>query len=284
MKNNENLEKIGKKREEKFAISNELIQCQSSFSEAEFKCMEYMLSLVKPDDTPETEYEFDINEYWKIMGEDKGGRQADKIKDILRSFATSSDSEDPKEPIFRHAISLITKPETEPNSLKVRYRYTKEAARYIFNLKANYTIVEKSNMLIFKGKYSHRLYLLFKAVSGIKKSPFRKTYSINEFKSLMNISQTQYAGKDGKRNLRMRVIDPALYYINAYSDLTVTYVIEKNKEGIEEIIFDVFRKDDETMEMIKNTRNTLLDSEMKNLKDEEDKALCYTNLPDEDEI
>ena len=123
-----------------------------------------------------------------------------------------------------------------------------------------------------------------KAVSGIKKSPFRKTYSINEFKSLMNISQTQYAGKDGKRNLRMRVIEPALYYINAYSDLTVTYVIEKNKEGIEEITFDVSRKDDKTMEMIKNTRNILLDSEIKNLKDEEDKALCYANLPDEDDI
>ena len=151
MKNNKNSEKIGKMREEKFAISNELIQCQSSFSETEFKCLEYMLSLVKPEDTPETEYEFDINEYWKIMGEDKGGRQADKIKDILRSFATSSDSEDVKEPIFRHVISLIIKPETESDSLKVRYRYTKEAARYIFNLKANYTIIEKSNMLIFKG-------------------------------------------------------------------------------------------------------------------------------------
>lgn len=129
------------------------------------KILLYAISKIRRDDPPETEYEINIEELCDACGIDidqTGGFYYQAIKRDLKTLHDNSmwvKMPDRSEVL----VSWIQDAAIVPLCGTVYVTFNKRIAPYLFDLKEQYTQYKLENVLVFKGKYTIRLYEILRS-------------------------------------------------------------------------------------------------------------------------
>ena len=156
------------------------------------KIVLYCISKIRPNDLPETEYEIDIEELCNACGIDidyYGGYYYKAIKENLKALTNRLWVQMPDN--VEKTVSWIGDAEIAQLSGKVKITFHKEMAPYLFDLQQRYTQYHLEDVLVFKGKYSIRLYEILRSYitqreieEGIEKDI---SFTIAELKEMLSI-------------------------------------------------------------------------------------------------
>lgn len=264
MKKYDELEKHDFERDMYVVKSNTLIQrSRYRLTNEEQRILLYLISKIRPDEKENRWHTINIKEYCKVAGINLQDVPAmySFIKKTIKSLADKSfwitfDGRTEK------LLRWIDKAEINKYIGDVNIKLNDELMPYLLQLKSNYTQYRLLYTLSMKGKYSIRIYELFRSFlyAGNKKT--EKIYEIDAF--------MQYLGMEDKtretylKNITMfkqKVIDKALEEINERTDIKVKYELRKEKKKVTEIKF--FISDNE--KAFDNTFNdyNLLDAGLK---------------------
>ena len=221
--------------------SNALIQ-QSRFSlslQAQ-RCLLYAISLIKPSDPPETEYEFSIRDLCEACGIDldTAGEYYRAVKRELKELRDRSiwiTLNDGRETTF----AWFQKVTLNRGSSTVSVKFDETASDYLFMLQSRYTQYRLSNVLCMKSKYSIRLWELL--ISYVKKREIENgreeevSFTLDDLKERLDAS-TYSKFSDFQRFALSRAVDE----INLLSeDIHVEYELQKKGRTVEKVIFVV---------------------------------------------
>lgn len=234
----------GKKRRELQSYyvvkSNELIQkTRYSMTVQQQKLILFAISKIKKGDLPNQEYELSIDEICSVCGLDldEGGTYYKRIKEDLLKLTTriwvqfSDRSEG--------TVSWLADAYIMPLSGTVTVRFHERMAPFLFELQSRYTQYHLSEVLVFKSKYSIRLYELIR--SYLTQDELREGkekeiwFSVDELKRLLS-AENYTLWNDFNRF----VLKKAVGEINQCSDLIrVKYDTYKTCKQVTRINFIV---------------------------------------------
>jgi plasmid replication initiation protein len=215
----ENMEYDGRmeiaiERDYKVVKANEIIQkAKFDLGLMEQKTFCYAVSKIKPDDTPNTEYTFAINEYCDVCGINRNsGKTIEEVKGALqklrdKSFYLMDENGD------YVLIGWLSKVRVSPKSGKVKIKFDEDMQKYLMGLYNNYTQYSLLCVLPMRSAYSIRLYELLKSYAGIH----AKDFEIEDLKSKLCAPYSDFY------EVRRKVLDVATREINLYTDIEVTW-------------------------------------------------------------
>ncbi len=162
--------------------------------------------------------EFSIIDFCKRCGIDyeNGGNYA-SLKRHIKDIADKSiwiEIENGQETLLR----WIEKPYIDKRNGTIRLRLDRDMKPFLLQLKANFTQYELVYTLLYKSKYSSRLYEFLKAIHYNKKEKLEYRINIEELKKRMG-AETYSLFADFHR----RALKPAVNEINQFGDITVEY-------------------------------------------------------------
>ena len=115
---------------------------------------------------------------------------------------------------------------------------------FLLQLKSNFTKYELYWTLNFKSKYTIRLYELIKSIHFNETEEFRKDYTLDELRRLLDAENYKLFA-DFKR----RVLVPSIEEINHYSDKNIEFMPIKSGRSVSRIRLIISSKD--TAERVK---------------------------------
>lgn len=210
---------LTKERSFKVVKSNDLIQkARFDLNAQQQKIIYWLISKIQPDDTELKTIDFKLIEFCKICGINyNSGTNYKQIKDAIKKLADKSvwvKTENGAETLVR----WIEKPII--NNGTVKLKIDDDMKPFLINLKQQFTQFELYNVLPMKGKYSMRLYELFKSFQKLTSCSFK----VDDLKqNLLCENYKRYP--DFKR----KVIVPAIEEINTVTDISVSFI--EIKEG-----------------------------------------------------
>jgi Protein involved in initiation of plasmid replication len=236
--------------------NNELIQkARYDLSMQEQKIILYLISKVKPDDEDFKLYEFQIKDFCEVCGidESNGGNYV-MLKDTIKKLMDKSnwvtiikDGEE-AETILR----WVEKAYLYKKSGIIKIRLDNDMKPYLLNLKKQFTKYSLYFTLAMKSKYSLRIYELLKSYQNLEKCEFE----IEKLKLMLTAEK--YASF---ADFKIKVLDIAVREINTYSDISVSYELEKQGRKYHKIKFKIIQKYnqdfEETMKLWKNINEKL---------------------------
>lgn len=213
---------------QKVVKDNALIQkARTNLTLFEQKLVNYLISMVRPDDEEFKSYDIRVVDFARMVGVD--------AKHAYRDFKTLVDGIDNKA-FWYEDDELLTKihwvitPQYWKKKGIVTLRLDPILKSYLLNLRERFTEYELYNILSLKYKYSVRIYELLRSFQ------YRGyvVYSLQDLKALLCIDEEAPTYKKFT-TFRKNVLDKSIPEINAYTDLTVTCeYMDKNKEIIED--------------------------------------------------
>lgn len=247
--------------------SNELIQkSRFNLTLQQQKIILFLISQISPYDDDFKTYHFNIIEFCNICGIDiKGGKSYEELKENIKTIADKSmwitmpDNKN-KEILFR----WIEEPVIEKYSGVIELKLNRALKPYLIQLRENFTQYDIVFTLLFKSKYSIRLYELIKSIHFNESEKYTKDFPLNELQSLIG-AETYKTYQDFKRF----ALIPAIEEINKTSDKIITYTpIKKGRK------FDTIRLTIETKETIERMKvrviaEKLLDKQITFFDDED---------------
>lgn len=221
---NEKFEVI-KSRDYKVIKANEIIQkAKYDLSLIEQKTFCYAVSRIKPNDTPDTEYIFSINDYCDTCGINRNdGRTIENVKAALKrlrdkSFYLIDEKGD------YILIGWLSKARVSPRSGKIAIKFDEDMQKYLVGLYKNFTEYSLLCVLPMRSSYSIRLYELLKSYAGMK----RKDFDIDELKMKLCANYARFP------DFRRKVLEVATKEINYYSDIEISWEpITKGRKVVE---------------------------------------------------
>ena len=244
---------ISKERTYQVVKRNDLIQrSRFDLSAQEQKIMLYIISKIKPGDDDFELYEFNIQDFCEVCNiDEKSGRNYEMLKDVIDKMS------DKKVWVmldngYETFLRWIEKPYLSKRSGIIKIRLDKDMKPYLLQLKERYTSYSVGYILAMKSKYSIRLYELLKSYENLGECEFE----IERLKTLLGA-----ATYDVFANFKAKVLDIATREINDYSDISISYELEKQSRKFHRIKFVITPKYllgiDECIKMYKNTSNRL---------------------------
>lgn len=151
--------------------ANDLIRkTRYSLTTQQQKILLYAISKIKRDDPPETEYEINLEELCEACGieiDQTGGYYYIAIKqDLLKLVNSNMWVKMPDN--SEVTVSWLSEAAIIPLCGTVYVRFHRRLAPYLFELKEQYTQYRLENVLVFKGKYTIRLYELLRSYTTQK--------------------------------------------------------------------------------------------------------------------
>ena len=205
--------------------SNDLIQkSRFSLTLQQQKIMLYLISQITPFDDDFKLYTFSISEFCKVCGIDEdNGKNYMNLKTAIKEIADKSlwiKLKNGQQTLVR----WIEKPYIDEMSGEIQIKLDNDMRPYLLHLQSNFTKYELIWTLHFKSKFTIRLYELVKSIHYYDLETYKKRYTVDELRELLDAEDyTEYY--DFKR----RVLVPAVKEINLYSDKTVEF--EEIKKG-----------------------------------------------------
>jgi plasmid replication initiation protein len=174
----------------------------------------YAVSKIKPDDRPDTEYVFGINEYCDVCGISRNsGKTIEEVKSALKklrdkSFYLMDENGD------YVLIGWLSKVRVSPRSGKIAIKFDEDMQRYLVGIiGGGYTQYSLLCVLPMRSAYSIRLYELMKSYAGLHK----KDFDIDDLKAQLCAPYVNF------KDFRKKVLDIATREINRYTDIEVTW-------------------------------------------------------------
>ncbi len=223
-------------------------------SPREQKIVIYAISKIKPSDNEFTRYRFELKDFCTVCG-----FTMDSFTEIKSSLQKLRDrswwcEHDPiKVPGEYVTVSWFQKVWFNKTDGKVSVLFDTDMMPYLLELVKRgelYTKYEIRYILPMKSQYGIRLYELLKSYCN---TPYW-WFDIDKLKNLLNAEKySNFA--DFKR----RVIDPAIKDIDEYSDLNVSYVLEKKGRRYQRIKFYIGLKEENELRITRIHGETKLD-------------------------
>lgn len=225
--------------------ANDLIQkSRFDLSLQQQKIILYLISQIQPIDKEFKLYEFSVVDFCKVCGIDP--ESGDKYKDIKKAIKDIADksiwikTEYDEETLLR----WVEKPYINRNSGTIKIKLDEDMKPYLLQLKSNFTQYELIYTLRFRSKYSIRLYELIKSIHYKDIVEYKRAFSVEKLKELLNgENYNQY--KDFKK----RVLIPSINEINANSDKEIS--INELKRGNRVEYIELIVKSKSVDDMIK---------------------------------
>lgn len=211
--------------------SNDLIRnVRYSLSEQEQKIIIFIISQIGKDDTELNTIRVRLRDYCEIAGIEYSGGSISHLKDTIKNIADKSwwikDNAD-KENLFRWIDTASLDGETAEIIL------SQSLKPFVLQLKENFTKYEMIEVLGLRGKYTIRLYELFRSYLWLGKWRVKVT----DLRDLIQCDKYK-AFKEFNRNILKYSIEE----INKYSGIEVSYLTIKKGRTIEEIEFNIEEK------------------------------------------
>lgn len=219
--------------------ANELItKSRFDLSLLQQKIVLYLISQISPYDEDFKLYEFSIAEFLKVVGwnVDSGGNYA-FLKQALQEISNKSlwvKLEDGRETLLR----WIERPFIDFNNGVVQIKLDELMKPYLLQLKENYTTYELAYTLLFRSRYSLRLYEIAKSIHFHELQEYKRKYLVDELKVMLGAEKNKEY-RDFKRNALQKAVDE----INKYSDKIITYEELKRGRKVLAIEFTIKTKD-----------------------------------------
>lgn len=220
--------------------SNELIQkARYKMTVQQQKLILYAISKIKKNDLPDQEYELSIDEICSVCGLelDAGGTYYKRIKDDLLKLTTRIWVQFPDR--SEGTVSWLSDAYIMPLSGTVTVKFHERMTPFLFELQNRYTQYQLSEVLVFKGKYSIRLYELLR--SFLTQDDLRDgrekeiSFTVSELKELL--SAEKYVEFP---EFNRSVLKKAVSEINQCSDLIrISYDTYKTGKKVSKIVFIV---------------------------------------------
>lgn len=228
-----------KEREYTITKANELIQkSRYSLSTQQQKIILYLISQINPKATEFKKAKFKIQEFCKVCGIDcESGKNYTSLKEQIKKISDRScwvKLEDGRETILR----WIEKPYIDEKSGTIEIIFDKDMKPFLLELRKNFTQFELSYALLFKSKYSIRLFELLESYHYHKLEPLEKKFNIEELKKILDCENYK-AFKD----FRLRVLDTAVKEINENTMYNLKYDLIKEVRTYTEIVFYLDKKE-----------------------------------------
>ena len=215
--------------------ANALIQkSRFSLTTQQQKIILYLISQISPTDKEFQVYTFSISNFCRVCGLTDSGTNYEDLKEQIKKIADKSlwlVSTDGKE---ENLIRWIEEPKIIVNTGTIQLRLNEMLKPYLLELKRNFTQYQIIYTLFFHSKYSIRLYELICSIHYHEMQVYRKEYSLDELKQLLDCEIY-----DDYRGFRRRVLDKAADEINEHSDKNVSYnTIKQGRKvvGVELVI------------------------------------------------
>lgn len=249
------------KRRQKLTIAkrNDLIQqLRFNLSRNEQLCVLYAIAKIRPTDTIQQEYCFDILEFQKLIDMESESNIYPYIKKLLKNirdksaWVTSSDGKS------ESVISWFGSVTITKGTGKVKIKFDEKLQPYLIDLHKQYeekgicyTTYNLMMVLKMKSKYGIRLYELIKSYENAH----RWEFEIQDLKEQMCAFD-----KDGKllipktwndfNHFKNKVIEPAIADINNCSDLHIGYDTESVGRKVVNVTFFFVQKTEEEFRKI----------------------------------
>ncbi len=217
------------------AKSNKLIQgSRYSMSLLQSKGLLYLISHIKPGDSPNTVYEISISEFCEVCGiENTGGKYISAVERAIQALADKSvwvASPDTDKHLLRW-IDQVTVSERRGILL---ITFHENMMPYLFELKSRYTQYQLKYVLPMQSEYAVRLYEILSSYHALRSTV---TFTLDDLKK-------QLDAENYKRfpDFKNRVLEKAKEDINRYSDIKMQYECITDGSGRKTVIaikFDI---------------------------------------------
>lgn len=224
--------------------ANQLIQkSRFSLSLQQQKILLYLISQISPQDEDFKVYHFSIPEFCRVCGLTDSGTNYSDLKAAVKDIADKSlwvrlpsgyDS----------LLRWIEKARIDEKSGRIEVRLDNDMKPFLLQLRENYTQYEMIFTLHFKSKYTIRLYELIKSIHFHEQQEYKRRFSIEELKTLLDADTYKTF-----QHLKDRVIVPCVKEINEYSDKSVSCEFIKTGRSFTDIEFTISTKD--TLEVLR---------------------------------
>jgi len=212
--------------------SNKLVNSRNGFSLYQQRIILLMTTQIRDTDE-DSEYKIHIHDILGIERDSKIPTGSYRhIKEAAEGLTESSVRI--QEGKRWRALSFITEARGEYGKDYIYVRFSMEMRPYFLNLKEQFTTYFLHNVYSFKSAYSIRVYeLLIQYYPNIKKRKFE----LELLKDMLEVKDRYKRFYD----FRKRVLDIAVSEINAYSDIGVSYKMQKKGRTVIGIEFEIFR-------------------------------------------
>jgi len=238
-------------RDYKVVKHNKIIQkSRYELSMQEQKIILYLITKIKPDDTELNLYEFNIKDFCGVCGIDEtSGKNYRDLKKTIKELADKSiwvtlDSG------YETLIRWIERPYIDRQNGTIKIKLDELMRPYLLQLQEHFTQYNLYYTLAMKSKYSIRIYELLKSYEYLSECVF----GLEELKKMLSAEKYEMY-----KDFRVKVIDIAVREINDFSDISITYKVEKNGKKVDKIRFKIKSKKDimERMETYKKIEHRL---------------------------
>ena len=186
----------------------------------------YCISQIKAEDTPATEYSFELKDFYAICGIKKDTYTT--TKRMLKALSDRSwwvkNKQTKKESLVRWFNTI----DCDEGSGTVTFKFHERMQPYLLNLLNQdefYTCYNIKYILPMASKHSPRLYEILKSYQKNNKQWF---FELTELKYLLDC-----ANYERWPDFQRRVLEPAIDEINKYTDLCIAYRdIRKGKKVV----------------------------------------------------
>lgn len=260
------------------AKANELItQYRSKMSLMETRLLLYVISKVKPTDIPDTEYLVSVSEFSKICGL-KGYPEYTRIRQMVMQMNKSFWVENLYAENEDTLLVWFSRVRYHKSQGTIKFKFNEDVQPFLFALKKRYTSYPLHYILPMRSQYSVKLYELLKCYKD--RDPDRDYFSfyLEDLKKVLGAENyKQWI------HFRQKALEPAVGILNSdafsgeinfYSDLKVSYRVEKQGRSVHGVIFHVERKTTEELAIIASENKSILLNDIIRPKNYED-----INLP-----
>ena len=229
---------------------NALIQkTHYSLSLIEQKAILYIISKIKPNDSGDTEYIFNIRDFCKACNfYDKSGFYYQYVRNVMEDLGNHklTIEVDENQTLITHWFSgaLIDR-----NAGEVRLHIDPYIRPYLFELNRFYTNYKLEYVLPMKSKYGIRLYEFLRSYQS---KGYKLRWPLEEIR--LRIDCEKYPNF---KDFRVNVLEPALEDINTYTDIKVQYEAVKTGRKITHLEFMILTEYDRDLQRYHARREEL---------------------------
>ena len=212
--------------------SNEIIrQARYDMTAPQQKAYLFLISKIKPTDSPGMVYEFHVGRFLKACGLTDAGENYKSVLDMLLTicrvrFWVPVDGK-------LKALGLVDTITVDPQTGAILCTFHEQIQPFLLNLQKNYTLYELNNILTMRSKYAIRFYEVAKSYQYIG------TFSMtpDEIRDMLGAKYEEY------RDINRRVIKPAVEEINALTDVNISFEEVTENRKVLSVKFSVTLKD-----------------------------------------
>lgn len=232
---------------------------RSLLSGKQIDIVEYLLSCVKPTDSPEQIYDFSVKEFCEAFGlYDKSGKHYETLKNEIQKIAdVSCWIVDGKK---KHLFRWLNRVTIDEGSGTIQVSFHETVRQYIFNIEphAGYHKYKLANIAALKGKTGRNKYpkLVYMFLKGYEEQG-GVTISVEEFCKIIPNTYKEY------KRINARILAESQRKIDELTDISFDYRAKKEKGSkvTTHIQFTIHKKRGKSLEELDDKQYIAIDGE-----------------------